>query len=90
VLRKKWKTAFKQIIKTFCGDIEERIRACRSKEIAELLANRVCAEAEKGCKSKMVNGVLKSHIDKLIRKVFDQNGNNKYLEEQDAEQNQSL
>ena len=78
-----------KIINTFCGDIEDRIKACRSKEIAELLADRLCIEVDLGCHSSIVQNVLKSHINQLIGQVFDRQGNNRFLEEQDEKQTNS-
>ena len=70
-----------QIIKQYCGDVEKRLRSCRSQAIAEHLAVRLCTELELNCKSDMVKDVLKRHVNKLIEQIFDKNGNNIYLEE---------
>lgn len=79
-----------QIIKTYCGDVEDRIRSCRSKEIAELLTDRLCSEVDKGCKSSIINGILKSHINKIIEQVFDQDGNNRFLEDLNEKQTRAF
>lgn len=68
------------IIKQYCGDIDERIKSCRSKKVAELLKQRLCSELKRNCKSSIINRMLLDHADKTINKVFDQSGKNKYLE----------
>ena len=78
-----------QIIKQYCGDVEQRLRSCRSKTIAEHLVNRLCSEVEMNCKSQMVQTALKVHVDKLIGQIFDLNGNNIYLEAHDAKTSNS-
>ena len=68
------------IIKDYCGDIEQRIKACRSRDVAELLKHRLCSELKRNCESTMIKDVLIDHVDKLISKMFEKSGNNKYLE----------
>jgi len=68
------------IIKKYCGNIEERIKACKNKQIAEYLKNQLCYELELNCKSDIVMNVLQSYINKLIKTTFDKNGNNITLE----------
>lgn len=70
-----------KIIGFFCGDIQERIKACRSREIAELLKNRVCDELAEMCKSDVIRLVLLHQVSKLIDQTFDSSGKNIYLEE---------
>lgn len=73
-----------KLIKQYCGDVEQRLRSCRSQTIAAQLVDRLCTEVEMNCKSQMVQSVLKLHVDKLIGQIFDSNGNNIYLEDTDA------
>lgn len=73
-----------EIIKKYCGNVEERIRSCRSRAIAESLADRLCFEVNQNCKSDMVQNVLKSYVSRLVNDIFDQNGRNKYLEDRNA------
>lgn len=75
-----------KIIETCCGDIRERLLACRSKTIAFALRDRLCSELKLNCESNMVNNVLNEHVDHIIDEIFDQDGKNKHLEAQyDAE-----
>ncbi len=69
------------IINKYCGDIGERIRACRSIHIANVLKERLCSELEPNCQSEIVRQVLRRHIDQLIQSTFDDKGRNIYLEE---------
>lgn len=73
-----------QLIKQYCGDVEQRLRSCRSRTIAEHLVDRLCDEVAMNCKSQMIQNVLKLHVDKLVGQIFDKNGNNIYLEEYNA------
>lgn len=68
------------IIRDYCGDIERRIQACRTRDVAELLKRRLCSELESSCHSSMIKNVLVNHVDKLIEKDFDNTGKNKFLE----------
>lgn len=68
------------IILQNCGNIRERLLACRSKNVAFALKDRLCSELKLNCQSNMVNNVLNEHVDQLIQEIFDQNGKNKYLE----------
>ena len=70
------------VIKKHCGDISERIRACRTKKIADLLKDQICVELQKECPSEMVRNIMHNHVDKIIKEIFDEAGNNIYLEEQ--------
>ncbi len=68
------------IIKKYCGNVPERIKACRSREVAELLRDRMCSELSIGCYSTMINNALRDYVNKLINETFDKNGKNIYLE----------
>ena len=69
-----------QTIQKYCGNIRERLLACRTKEIALALKARLCDELGQNCSSHMVTNVLKDHVDQLIREIFNQKGRNTYLE----------
>ncbi|HPG39771.1 MAG TPA: hypothetical protein PLP19_13480 [bacterium] len=71
-----------KIIKKYCGQIEERINACKSRDIAVLLMNRLCAELEQNCKNSNVMEYLQKHVSILITNYFDKNGNQKLMEKQ--------
>jgi hypothetical protein len=68
------------VISENCGNIKERLMACRNKNVAFALKDRLCSELQLNCESNMVNNVLNEHVDLLINEIFDQNGNNKFLE----------
>lgn len=70
-----------KIIETYCGNIRERILACRSRNIAFALKERLCSELKLNCQSDMVNNVLNEHVNHLIDEIFDQDGKNKFLED---------
>ena len=67
-------------INKYCGNVKERIKACKSRDIAERLRNRLCFELEEYCKSEIVVNVLNDYVNKIINKTFDEKGNNKTLE----------
>ncbi|MBN2411962.1 hypothetical protein JXQ31_09745 [candidate division KSB1 bacterium] len=68
------------IIKKYCGNIEERIKACKNRDIAEQLRCRLCFELGENCKSEIVINVLHEYVNKIINNTFDKKGRNKTLE----------
>jgi hypothetical protein len=71
------------VINKYCGQIEERIKACKNRDIAEILLNRLCSELDQNCKSDVVLNFLRVHVEKLIKEVFDENGNNRLMEKKE-------
>jgi len=69
------------IIKSVCGDIAERIRACRSRKVAEMLKVQLCNELANHCKSEIIQNLLIHHVDKLINETFDISDRNRTLME---------
>jgi hypothetical protein len=67
-------------IRKYCGNVVERLRACRSREVAVLLKQQMCDEMSQHCQSEMIRNTLARYVDKLVEETFDQNGNNRYLE----------
>ena len=67
-------------IETYCGNIRERLEACRTRSVAVALKERLCSELRYNCESEMVNNVLTFHVDQMIAEIFDENGKNKLLE----------
>jgi len=67
-------------ILTYCGDIRERLMACRTRVIAVALKERLCAELQINCLSSMVNNVMRKHVDQMIDEIFDETGKNRFLE----------
>jgi hypothetical protein len=61
----------KAIIKNICGNVEERIRACHSRQIAEMLKERLCSELANQCKSEIIQNFLIHYVDNLIIENFD-------------------
>ena len=70
-----------QTIQKYCGNIRERILACRSKNVAVALKERLCTELQSNCESSMINNVLQEHVDGIIEQVLDDRGKNRYLED---------
>ena len=70
-------------IEKYCGNIEERIRACHNRDIAIALKKRLCQELDMNCKSAIVHNVLEDFADKIIKKTFNRYGRNIYLESKD-------
>ena len=72
-----------KIISRVCGNIEDRIQACRSKKVAMRLRNYICTELEEQCKSEIINNMLAYQIEKIINDTFDDaTGLNKKLLEE--------
>ena len=69
-----------ETIEKYCGDIRERLLACRSINVAYALKERLCFELRLNCESDMVNNVLNAHVDLMIEEIFDQDGRNRYVE----------
>jgi len=69
-----------KIIAKNCGNIKDRLLACRTVNVAYALKDRLCSELRLDCESNMVNNVLNAHVDLLINEIFDQDGKNKFLE----------
>jgi hypothetical protein len=67
-------------INKYCGNVSERIRACRNAQIAHALKERLCSELASQCPSEMVQQILRRHIDQMIGSTFDRKGRNIYLE----------
>ncbi len=63
------------------GDLELRIRACRSREVALMLSQQIYVEFGKTCKSPMARNLLRRNMNDLIRRTFDKSGNNRFLED---------
>lgn len=65
-----------EIIVKACGDVEERVKSCRSRTVAEHLKRHLCEELQLNCENKAINNLLEKHIDELILQYFDQGGHN--------------
>jgi len=74
-------------IQRVCGNIKERVRACRSRQVAEMLKEKMCRELSRQCKSEIILNLLSQNVDKLIAETFDNSGNNLKLMEKVNEQN---
>ncbi len=57
-------------IEKYCGNIRERIEACRTKEAALLLKKRMCRELHEHCLSEMIQNSLNYEIDRIIDTTF--------------------
>ena len=69
-----------ETIQHYCGNIRERLLACKSVKVARALKERLCSELNLNCASEMVHNVLMANVDKMISDIFDQDGKNRYLE----------
>ena len=67
------------IIRRVCGDVEQRLRACRSRQVAEMLKDKLCQELQSECKSEIVQNFLTHHIDRVMNIIFDKDGNNRLI-----------
>ncbi|MBN1465234.1 hypothetical protein JXA02_05695 [candidate division KSB1 bacterium] len=72
-------------IQKSCGNIRERLLACRSARIANALRDRLCSELRSNCDSEMVHNALMANVGQMIKEIFDQNGRNRYLEDPDEQ-----
>ncbi|MDZ7371622.1 MAG: hypothetical protein ONB12_10680 [candidate division KSB1 bacterium] len=68
------------IIRHYCGDIRSRLAACRDRNVAMALKERLCQELEAHCVSSMIKNVLLKNVEKIMDEIFSQDGKNKLLE----------
>ena len=68
------------IIRRVCGDVEQRLRACRSRQVAEMLKDKLCQELQSECKSEIVQNFLTHHVDRVMNTIFDKEGNNRLID----------
>lgn len=59
-----------EIIKEYCGSVEERINSCADRQVAIILKERLCWELQINCKSEIVNNFLTKYVDDLIKSKF--------------------
>ncbi len=59
-----------QIIEKYCGQIEERIDACRDKKVAEYLKQNICLELKRHSNDQFVLNYIETYIDQLIDDRF--------------------
>jgi hypothetical protein len=59
-----------QIIKKYCGSVEERVAACRDKKVAQYLKQSIFNEIKQQCKSGPVLDFVKKYIENLIQERF--------------------
>jgi hypothetical protein len=59
-----------QIIKKYCGSVEERIAACRDKKVAQYLKRSIFSEIKEKCKSKPILDFVKLYVENLIQERF--------------------
>ena len=71
---------YKTVLK-YCGDVDERIKACRSESVALQLKKQLCNELEEKCESEIINNFSRNLVDNLIKKYFDSSGRNKTIQE---------
>ena len=59
-----------QIMKQYCGQIEERVAACRDKTVAEYLKQNICLELKRHSNDQFVLNYIATYIDNLIEARF--------------------
>ena len=59
-----------QIIKKYCGSVEDRIAACCDKQVANYLKQSICSEIKQKCKSEPVLDFIKIYVENLIQVRF--------------------
>ncbi len=58
------------IIKKYCGTVEDRIAACCDRKVAKYLMQSICSEINQNCKSEPVLGFVKQYLENLIQVKF--------------------
>ena len=71
-----------ELINKHCGKVEDRIRVCHDRHVAEMLKDVMCKELLPECSSLAVKNILIKQINKVINETFDRNGKNIFLKEQ--------
>ena len=59
-----------QLIKKYCGSLEERITACCDEKVAECLKQNLFCEISRQCKSEVIAEFLNKYVDNLINAKF--------------------
>ena len=62
-----------QIIKKYCGSVEQRIAACCDERVAQYLKNNLHSEIQKKCGCEAIAKFLDIYIENLIREKFNAN-----------------
>jgi hypothetical protein len=66
-----------QIIQKYCGNVEERIRCCRTRQVAEILKALLCRELHSACSDAATSDYLKQKVDLIIHDAFTPDGKNR-------------
>jgi hypothetical protein len=69
-----------EIVTQFCGNIEDRIRSCRSKTVVGYLKRVLLQELKKCSADEMVHQYFEKKFDELVECYFYKNGCNKLIE----------
>lgn len=69
-----------ETIKQFCGNIEDRIRSCRSKAVAGYLKRVLLKELKKHTADEMIHHYFEKKYNELVKCYFDTNGCNKLID----------
>lgn len=59
-----------QIIKKYCGSVEDRIAACCDKQVAEYLKQNIYGEIRQNCKSESVLEFARQYVENLVQARF--------------------
>jgi hypothetical protein len=68
-------------VEIYCSVVETRIRCCRSKEVAAMLTRLIHTELARKSFSMSDQNRLQKRLQDVIEETFDQDGNNRFLEE---------
>ncbi|MBN2089323.1 hypothetical protein JW964_06905 [candidate division KSB1 bacterium] len=68
-----------EIIQKLCGNLEERVRSCRSKTVAEYLKRVLLMELKKHSADELTYDYFQKKFDELAKCYFDKDGCNKII-----------
>jgi len=60
-----------QIIKKYCGSVEDRIAACCDKKVAKYLKQSIYSEIKQNCKSESVLDFVRQYVEHLFQLKFE-------------------
>jgi hypothetical protein len=51
-----------ELVREFCGGINQRIRSARTREEAERIVQETCSRFDQSCESDVIRSFLKKHV----------------------------
>jgi len=58
------------IVKKYCGSLEERMDACKDRKVAAILKERICWEFKRSGNKELTLDFVKQYLDNLIAAKF--------------------